>query len=75
LIVHGGEDTTVAPYLGDEIFVGLRRLGKEVEYARYDGEGHSPLGWRLANQVDLCNRVVAWFDRHLKKGPEESGGL
>jgi len=66
LIVHGAEDTTVAPFLGDQIFVGLRRLGKEVEYAKYEGEGHSPPYWSYANQVDLCSRMINWFDIHLK---------
>jgi dipeptidyl aminopeptidase/acylaminoacyl peptidase len=67
LIIHGSNDTTAAPFLGDELFVGLRRLGKEVEYAKYDGEGHSPLQWSRANQEDLCNRMIAWFDAHLKR--------
>jgi len=67
LVIQGAEDVTVAPFLGDEVFVGLRRLGKEVEYARYEGEGHSPLNWRYANQVDFCNRVITWFDTHLKQ--------
>lgn len=39
LLVHGAADTTAAPFLSDEIFVGLRRLGKEVVYAKYEGEG------------------------------------
>jgi len=66
LIVHGGSDSTVAPFLGDEVFVDLRRLGKEVEYAKYEGEGHSPLYWSYANQDDFCHRVMAWLDSHLK---------
>ena len=66
LIVQGANDAIVAPFLADEVFVDLRRLGKEVEYARYDGEDHSPVYWRYANQVDLCNRIIAWFDSHLK---------
>jgi dipeptidyl aminopeptidase/acylaminoacyl peptidase len=68
LIVHGSADRTVASFLGDEVFVGLRRLGKEVEYAKYEGEEHSPLGWSYANQVDFCSRMIAWFDKYLK-GP------
>lgn len=71
LIVHGTQDTAVAPFLGDQLFVGLRRLGKEVEYAKYDGEGHSPLEWSRANQRDLCNRVIAWFDKYLKAEPPQ----
>lgn len=66
LIVHGSNDTTVAPFLGDEMFVDLRRLGREVVYAKYEGEGHSPLSWSHGNQVDLCNRMIAWFEAHLK---------
>jgi dipeptidyl aminopeptidase/acylaminoacyl peptidase len=66
LIVHGKEDTAVASFLGDEVFVGLRRLGKEVEYAKYKGEGHSPIYWSYANQLDFCNRMIGWFDKYLK---------
>lgn len=72
LIIHGGEDTAVAPFLGDEVFVGLRRLGKEVEYAKYLGEGHSPIYWSYANQVDVCNRLIDWFDRYLSAESSKS---
>src|SRR5580700_3207757 len=67
LIVHGGLDLDVASFLGDEVFVALRRLGKEVEYAKYQGEEHSPAYWSHANQVDFCQRMIAWFDLHLKQ--------
>lgn len=67
LIIHGSNDTAVAPFLGDEIFVDLRRLGKEVEYAKYEGEGHSPPFWSYANQVDFCNRIIQWFNKYLNK--------
>jgi dipeptidyl aminopeptidase/acylaminoacyl peptidase len=66
LIVHGSKDTNVAPFLSDEVFVGMRRLGKETTYLKYSGEGHSANYWNYANRLDFCNRVIAWFDRHLK---------
>jgi dipeptidyl aminopeptidase/acylaminoacyl peptidase len=65
LIVHGSEDKAVAPFLGDQIFVALRRLGKDVEYAKYEGEDHSPLFWSYSNQIDLSKRVIDWFGRYL----------
>ncbi len=68
LIIHGADDKAVASFLGDELFVSLRRLGKEVEYAKYEGEDHSPLYWSYANQLDLCNRMIAWFGKYLKAG-------
>jgi dipeptidyl aminopeptidase/acylaminoacyl peptidase len=67
LIVHGSNDTAVAPFLGDELFVDLRRLGNEVQYAKYGGEGHSPADeWSCTNQIDLATRMLAWFDKYLK---------
>lgn len=66
LVVHGGNDTTVAPFLADEVFVTLRRLGKQVVYAKYVGEDHSPDTWSSENQLDLGNRVIDWFNRFLK---------
>jgi dipeptidyl aminopeptidase/acylaminoacyl peptidase len=62
--VHGSNDDAVAPHLAEEVFVDLQRLGKEVVLARYEGEGHQIEGF--ANQVDYCNRMLAWFDEHLK---------
>ena len=66
LIMQGAEDTTIAPFLADELYVALRRLGKEVEYAKYENEGHSPLYWSSPNRIDLYRRVISWFDGHLR---------
>jgi dipeptidyl aminopeptidase/acylaminoacyl peptidase len=59
LIVQGGIDNTVPPFLADEVFVGLRRLGKKVVYAKYAGEDHWEGIWDHANAVDYLNRVIA----------------
>ena len=64
LIVNGSED--VNPRLADQTFSALRRLGKRVEYARYEGEGHWQGTWTIANQRDYLQRLIAWFDRYLK---------
>lgn len=69
LIVHGahdGEIDGVAPFLAEEIFVGLRRLGKIVEYTKYEREDHWPGVWLYRDQVDFAARVLAWFDLYLK---------
>jgi len=64
LMIHGAEDPFVQPFLADQVFVGLRRLGKEVEYAKYGGEAHWLTSYE--NQVDACSRIISWFDRFLK---------
>jgi len=67
LLVHGALDTTVWPSQSEEVFVGLRRLGREVTYARYEGEEHWPGQWSHANAADYLNRVVEFFETHLAR--------
>jgi len=49
LLIHGTEDTLPVTD-SDQTFVALRRLGKTVEYARYEGEGHA--AWGAPNATD-----------------------
>jgi dipeptidyl aminopeptidase/acylaminoacyl peptidase len=74
LIIHGGDDDAVPAFLADQIFTGLRRLGKPVTYARYAGEGHWEGDWSFENQVDALERMIAWFDRYLKGGTDAAAG-
>jgi dipeptidyl aminopeptidase/acylaminoacyl peptidase len=64
LLEYGTADTPAAVQAG-EAFVGLRRLGKEATLIGYVGEGHVVLG--SANQIDLWQRIVTWFDQHLHR--------
>ncbi len=76
LIIHGSRDIGVPVFLAEELFVSLRRLGKEVEFARYDGEAHQILGY--ANRLDCLERMVNWFDQKLKNdrsGVTKDGSL
>lgn len=61
LISQGGMD--ISPYQAEEIFVGLRRLGKKVVYVRYEYEGHGIEHY--PNRIDYWNRVIEWFASHL----------
>jgi dipeptidyl aminopeptidase/acylaminoacyl peptidase len=65
LLIHGALDEAVPAAQAAEVFVGLRRLGKEVVYARYEGEEHWQGTWGRANVEDYWSRVVEWFDSHL----------
>jgi len=64
LILQGTRDTAVTVSQANELFNGLRRLGKEVQYARYEGEEHGFTA--LVNAIDAAQRYIAWFDRFLK---------
>jgi dipeptidyl aminopeptidase/acylaminoacyl peptidase len=73
LLIHGGSDQTVPVTESRIAFEALRRLGKEVVFAEYEGEGHIPSQWSYSNRLDFCNRVITWFRIYLK-GDQPSGG-
>jgi dipeptidyl aminopeptidase/acylaminoacyl peptidase len=57
----------------DATFVALRRLGKEVEYRIYEGEGH--VITRRANVLDFWNRRLAFLEEHLDLVRDDQGAL
>ena len=66
LLFHGALDSAMPAFMSEDMFVGLRRLQKPVMYVKYEGETHTPIDWAYANQVDYWNRIVSWFNEHLK---------
>lgn len=69
LLMHGSTDDAVAVHEADEIFISLNRLGKDIRYVKYLGEGHNISG--TENVRDWSNRMISWFDTYLK--PEQIG--
>ena len=67
LISQGGMD--VSPFQADEIFVGLRRLGKRVVYVRYEYEGHGVE--HPSNRIDYWNRILEWFASNLRPAAQQ----
>jgi dipeptidyl aminopeptidase/acylaminoacyl peptidase len=65
LVWHGEDDRNVPISQSDEVFAGLKRLEKVVEYRRYAAEGHVIRD--LSHQTDLAHAEISWFDRWLKK--------
>jgi len=64
LLIHGTDDTAAIVNQSNEVFLGLRRLGKTAQYARYGGEGHGLTS--LHNRVDAGQRFLDWFERYLQ---------
>ncbi len=62
LVIHWEGDLRVPVGQGDELYAGLRLLGKETEFVRYPGGFHI---LRTPSQtVDECRRVLAWNEQH-----------
>jgi len=67
LILHDDMDDAVPWYQGIELFVGMRRLGKEAYMINYNNELHSPQS--RANLKDFSTRMMQFFDTKLKGTP------
>jgi dipeptidyl aminopeptidase/acylaminoacyl peptidase len=65
LNITGDQDPNVPSSQSREIYYALRRLGREVEWVRYVNGGHRPPN-SAAETIDFENRMVAWYDSHLK---------
>jgi len=70
LIIHGESDQIVPVAESRIAFESLRKLGKRVVFAEYQREGHRPQQWNYLNQVDFCDRVLNWFEEHLRVSAE-----
>jgi dipeptidyl aminopeptidase/acylaminoacyl peptidase len=67
LILHDDNDDAVPWYQGIELFLAMRRNGKEAYLLNYNGEFHGLR--RRHNQKDYTWRMMQFFDHHLKGEP------
>ena len=67
LMMSNDGDGSVPWYQGIEMFVALRRLGKEVYLLDYNGDEHNPT--KRANQKDVAMRMQQFFDNKLRGMP------
>lgn len=65
LILQGEADVTDPMGQSQQLYRGLKRYGVETNFVLYPREGH---GFREEkHQLDVLNRIVSWFEGHLKK--------
>ncbi|MDI3340035.1 MAG: S9 family peptidase [Sphaerobacter sp.] len=63
LILYGEADIRVPPSQGFELYEGLKSRGVETQLVIYPREPH--VFTERKHQIDLLERVVAWYERHL----------
>jgi dipeptidyl aminopeptidase/acylaminoacyl peptidase len=66
MLAAGEKDTTCPPEQSKIMEAALIKAGVPVELKIYPGEGHGNV--LKENQIDLANRLIAFFDKHLKEG-------
>jgi len=66
LILQGDADPVDPPGQSQELYRGLKRYGVETELVVYPREPH---GFHEEKHLlDRLNRILAWYDEHLKEG-------
>lgn len=67
LVVHAEGDLRCPVEQGDQMFVALRMLGRDVEMVRFTGESHElSRSGTPAHRRQRMEIILEFFDRHLK---------
>ncbi len=64
LIMHGDVDEAVPWEQSIELYLAMRRAGKDIIFLQYRDEPHHPQ--KYPNKVDYTIRMKEYFDHHLK---------
>lgn len=64
LLITGTEDNVIPAYQSKNMFLSLKRIGKETKLLLYKNEGHSIL--KGDNKKDVFEKIKSWFDFYLK---------
>jgi dipeptidyl aminopeptidase/acylaminoacyl peptidase len=68
MVIHGANDPRVPIGETEQIVAALRARGQEVEYLRYEDEGHGLA--KAKNRADAYPKVLAFFQRLMGPPPE-----
>jgi len=74
LVMGGDADMNVPILGGEQLYQGLKRLGRDTELVIYPGETHTFR--RLSFIKDRYDRYIAWYEKYLKSavnGRQSSG--
>jgi dipeptidyl aminopeptidase/acylaminoacyl peptidase len=70
LVMGGDADMNVPIIGGQQLYQGLKRLGRETELVVYPGETHAIR--RPSFQQDRFERYIAWYAKYLKPASKSS---
>jgi acylaminoacyl-peptidase len=68
LLTHCEEDHRCPMEQSEQLYTGLKRLGREVEFVRFPGESHVMIGIGTPkHRTERIRHILRWFDRYLNK--------
>jgi dipeptidyl aminopeptidase/acylaminoacyl peptidase len=72
LFLHAEDDTRVPINNSEIVYTTVKRMGVESVFVRYPSGGHG-FSYSAPRYIcDTMNRIVDWFDRHLKRAPSKA---
>jgi dipeptidyl aminopeptidase/acylaminoacyl peptidase len=70
LIIHSEEDWRCPIEQGEQLFMALTYLRREVEFLRFEGQNHDlSRSGHPRLRIEHMNAVVDWFTSHIPPGP------
>lgn len=63
IIAHGANDPRVPVTEAEQAVTKLKEMGVEVEYLRYEDEGHGVV--KMHNKLDCYKKIVAFIKKHI----------
>jgi dipeptidyl aminopeptidase/acylaminoacyl peptidase len=67
LLIHCEDDIRCPIEQSEQLFTGLKKLKRKVEFVRFPGESHVMINIGTPkHRVERLQHVVRWFDRYLK---------
>jgi dipeptidyl aminopeptidase/acylaminoacyl peptidase len=66
LITHSEQDYRCPIEQAEQVFISLKRLGRQVEFVRFPDENHnlSRTG-KPKHRIERLEYIIGWFDKHL----------
>ena len=66
LIIHAEDDLRCPIEQGEQLFVALKKLGREVRFVRFPGENHEmSRSGKPRHRLERFRHILEWFARHL----------
>ena len=70
LIIHSEDDLRCPIEQGEQLFVALKKLRREVRFVRFPGENHEmSRSGRPRHRLERFRHILDWFAAHLGKTP------
>ncbi|CAN5290465.1 S9 family peptidase [soil metagenome] len=66
LIVHSEQDFRCPIEQGEQVFISLKKLGREVEFVRFPDENHNlSRSGQPKHRIERLEYIIGWFDRYM----------